>query len=289
MTFTLPSDIGSRHVAVIGGGTLGRRIAAVFASGGTRVVLMNPGAERRAEAAAYVAQTMPEYTRGLARQGIHAVPGELETTGSLPDAVRGAWLVVEAVPERLELKQSLFAELDSLADRDALLATNSSSFTSRLLVGDVRHRERVFNMHFTMPPRMMTVELMSDGETSEGLLDAVAARLQRHGLRVFIAQRESTGFIFNRIWAAVKRESLEVVASGVSTPRDVDEIMKAVLGMHVGPFELMDRTGLDVILDVENHYAAGNPHLPEGPRTLLRRYVDAGKLGCKTGEGFYKY
>lgn len=289
MAFVLPPDADSRPVAVIGGGTLGRRIAAVFASGGTPVVLMNPNPGRRAEAADYVAQALPEYTDALARQGIHAAPGTLTTTGSLREAVQGAWLVVEAVPERLELKQALFGELDALADRDALLASNSSSFAARLLVGRVQHPERVFNMHFTMPPGMMTVELMSDGVTADGLLDAVAARLRRYGLLVFIARRESTGFIFNRIWAAIKRESLAVVAGGVSTPADVDAIMKAALGMNVGPFELMDRTGLDVILDIETHYARENPHLPESPRALLRRYVDAGKLGCKTGEGFYKY
>ncbi|MFF3919772.1 3-hydroxyacyl-CoA dehydrogenase family protein [Streptomyces sp. NPDC001852] len=101
--------------------------------------------------------------------------------------------------------------------------------------------------------------------------------------------QKSTGFIFNRIWAAIKREALEVVAEGVSTPQDVDEMWKINTGAPAGPFRMMDQVGLDVVLDIEKHYAAENPALPTGPRELLEKYVDAGHLGVKTGQGFYTY
>ena len=119
------------------------------------------------------------------------------------------------------------------------------------------------------------------------MLDFVLKIFPGYGLRPFLVRRESTGFIFNRIWAAIKREALDVVAGGVSTPDDVDEMWKLLFGTEIGPFRAMDQVGLDVVYDIEEHYAAENPTLPAGPRNLLRRYLDAGKLGVKTGAGFY--
>ena len=95
------------------------------------------------------------------------------------------------------------------------------------------------------------------------------------------------GFIYNRIWAAIKRESLAVVAEGVSTPEVVDRLFQSVLGSHDGPFRIMDKVGLDVVLDIEEHYAAVRPGIPVGPRQLLMRYIEQGRLGIKSGKGFY--
>jgi len=120
-------------------------------------------------------------------------------------------------------------------------------------------------------------------------VEAVRVRAEQ-GVHVpFVAHRESTGFIVNRIWAAIERESLAVVADGVSTPEDVDAMWMVNTGAPAGPFRMMDQVGLDVVLDIEDHYAAEDPHLPEGPRRLLHEHVDAGHLGRKTGRGFYRY
>jgi 3-hydroxybutyryl-CoA dehydrogenase len=140
-----------------------------------------------------------------------------------------------------------------------------------------------------MPPDINAVELMSDGETDRGLLDTLLAVLPEFGVHPFECRKESTGFIFNRVWAAIKRESLAVVAEGVARPEDVDGLFKVALGVAVGPFRMMDLVGLDVALDIENHYVREFPHLPTTARELLRAYVDAGTLGVKTGEGFYNY
>lgn len=287
MSYSLPENFSQRPVAVVGGGTLGRRIAAVFIAGGADVKLFARRAEQREEAQRFVADTLPVLDKQLKNRGVEARHGSLKTVDTLEHALPDAWLVVESIAERLDAKRELFGQLDRLAERDALLGSNSSSYASRLMMDEVQHRERAFNMHFFMPPDIMPVELMSNGNTTEGLLRALADVLPNYGLLPFIARRESTGFIVNRIWAAIKRESLAVVAEGVSTPADVDGITRAMLGFT--PFRLMDRVGLDVVLDIEQHYAAENPHLPEGPRELLQRYVDAGKLGQKTGEGFYRY
>lgn len=285
MTFQLPQDVQSRPVTVIGGGTLGRRIALMFASGGADTRVYDLSEQVRTDAVAYVEQTLPDVV--ASRDG--AVAGTVRGDDDLDTAVDGAWLVVEAIPERLELKTTVFGQLDRAVAADTILASNSSSYASRLMIDEVEHPERVLNMHFYMPPQQNAVDLMSDGQTDPAILEFLQEQLPRYGVFPFVAHRESTGFIFNRIWAAIKRESLAVVADGVSTPEDVDAMFQVNSGAPAGPFRMMDQVGLDVVLDIEDHYAAEDPHLPEGPRKLLHEYVDAGRLGVKTGRGFYSY
>lgn len=278
-------DIQNRPVAVIGAGTLGRRVALMFATRGGTVRIYARRAEQRAEATQYVTQTLPAV---VANRGSGQV-GSVTGTGSLEEALDGAWLVVESVPELLEIKIPLWGEIDRAAPPDTIFATNSSSYPSRLMAENVRDKRRLCNMHFYMPPEINAVDLMSDGETDRGLLDTLLTVLPEFGVHPFEARRECTGFIFNRIWAAIKRESLAVVAEGVARPEDVDGMFKINWGVPAGPFQMMDLVGLDVVLDIENHYADEFPHLPQNVRDLLRDYVDAGKLGLKTGEGFYTY
>jgi len=278
-------DIQNRPVAVIGAGTLGRRIALMFATRGGTVRIYARRSEQRAEATQYVLQTLPTV---VANRGSGRV-GSATGAGSLEEALDGAWLVVESVPEKLEIKIPLWGEIDEAAPPDTIFATNSSSYPSRLMAENVRDKRRLCNMHFYMPPEINAVDLMSDGMTDRGLLDTLLTVLPEFGVHPFEARRECTGFIFNRIWAAIKRESLAVVAEGVARPEDVDGMFKVNWGVSAGPFQMMDLVGLDVVLDIENHYADEFPHLPENVRDLLQSYVDAGKLGLKTGEGFYSY
>ncbi len=283
MTSHARADIGGRPVAVIGAGTLGRRIALMFATRGGEVRLTDPSAEQREDGARFAAEQLPEVVRAV--EG--GTPGRVVAVEDLEQAVAGAWLVVEAVPERLELKRQVFAELDRLAPADAVLASNSSSYpTSRFLDG-VTRPERVVNLHFYMPPRSVAVEIMSSGRTDPAVVRLLMEVVPAYGLVPFEVHGESTGFIYNRIWAAVKREALAVVAEGVATPEEVDRIFRITLGTQRGPFQIMDGVGLDVVLDIEEHYADERPGLPEGPRRLLREYVDRGWLGAKSGRGFY--
>jgi 3-hydroxybutyryl-CoA dehydrogenase len=282
MNFNVPTDFASRPVAVIGAGTLGRRIALMFAAHGAEVKIYDLAEAQRDAAVDYVAQNLPE----LAGQLTGVVPGEVSAEAGLAKAVHDAWLVVEAIPERLELKIQVFGQLDELAPADAILASNSSSYASRMFLDKVHHPERVLNIHFYMPPKQTAVDVMSCGKTDRAVIDFVIATLPQFGLYPFEARRESTGFIFNRVWAAVKRESLEVVAEGVSTPQEVDEMFQLNTG-SAGPFRMMDQVGLDVVLDIEEHYCAEHPEYPEGPRRLLRAYLQQGRLGVKSGAGFY--
>lgn len=283
-TYTF-EDIRDRPVAVIGAGTLGRRIAVMFASRGGVVRIHARRTEQLAAATQYIEEALP---RVLQHRGFGEV-GVAAGVQSLEEALDAAWLVVESVPEKLEIKIPLWGQIDRAAPPGTIFATNSSSYPSRLMAENVRDKARLCNMHFYMPPEVNAVDLMSDGDTDRGLLDTLLTVLPEFGVHPFEARKESTGFIFNRIWAAVKRESLAVVAEGVARPEDVDGMFRINWGVPAGPFQMMDLVGLDVVLDIENHYATEFPHLPENVRELLQSYVDAGKLGVKTGEGFYTY
>ena len=278
----IAAEILSRPRAVIGTGTQGRRIALMLASRGGEVRIFARSARGREEAKSFVEKNLTD----IARQ-IGGTPGRVVLCDSMVAAVANVGLVIEAVPEQIELKREVFRTLDRLAPIDAVLGSNSSSYPSSQIIEGLTHPERVLNMHFYMPPQQNAVELMSCGATRPELIDALMDILRRLGLEPYHVQRESTGFIFNRIWAAIKREALAVVADGVATPKDVDRIFQSVLGSTEAPFRLMDKVGLDVVLDIEEHYATTKGHTSEGPLALLREYVREGRLGQKTGRGFY--
>lgn len=161
-----------------------------------------------------------------------------------------AWLVIEAVPEQLALKTETLARLEALAPADALLCSNSSSFKSSEMLGDLRPetKRRVLNMHYYMPPGNRVVELMTDGFTHDVIFPHLVEKLRGIGFHAFVARKESTGLIFNRLWAAIKREVLTILAEGVSTPEEIEALWKEMwLGNHSGPVAMMDSVGLDTV------------------------------------------
>ena len=282
MTYALPANIADRPVTVIGGGTLGRRIA---------LMLSLQGAEVRVyDTSLAVARAALEYVATQRHRAVEELGGNpavrLAATDDLVDALRDAWLVVESVPDKLGLKQAIFADLDHLAAPDAVLASNSSSFASSEFIGGVNSPERVLNMHFYMPPDVRSVELMSSGHTDPRIIELLMAELPKYALKPHRVRKQSAGFIFNRVWAAIKRESLLVVAEGVAEPQDVDALFADLFKSEITPFRFMDEMGLDVVLDVENHYCevAGveNKSAP-----MLQEYIARGWLGVKSGRGFY--
>jgi len=277
------AEILRRPRAVIGTGTQGRRIALMLASQGGEVRIYGRSAVGREEAKTFVAKNLADIARRVG-----GTPSHIVLCDSVETAVANIGLAIEAVPEQLELKREIFETLDRLAPVDAVLGSNSSSYPTSQMIGALTHPERVLNTHFYMPPQQNAVELMSCGATKPELIEALMDVLPRFGLEPYHVQRESIGFIFNRIWAAIKRESLAVVADGVATPKDVDRIFQSVLRSSEAPFRLMDKVGLDVVLDIEEHYATTKGHASEGPIALLRGYVQEGRLGQKAGRGFYE-
>ena len=288
MTFTLPPDVGQRPVTIVGAGTLGRRIAAVYIAGGTDVRVYDVSSDQLEGCRRFVSENL-DTVRIVLEIDPSSGAGTLAALEELDRAVRGSWMVIETVPEDLELKSQVMGQLDGLSDSDAILASNSSSIPTGQMLNDVRHRWRVLNTHYQQPPELNAVELMSCGETDEGVISALMSKLPEYGLAPFWVRRESDGFIFNRIWASIKRECLMVVEEGVAMPADVDAMWDIFTSAGIPPFKLMDRVGLDVVLAIEEHYASVRRELPEGPRRLVREYIDRGWLGVKSGHGFYQY
>jgi 3-hydroxybutyryl-CoA dehydrogenase len=282
-----PADVDERPVVIDGAGTLGRKIAAVYAAGGSDVHIFDLSEEQREAARDYVEVHVAETQRML---GLHpARRGRVEISDDLQETVAGGWMVIEAVPESIDIKSEVFGDLDRLAEPDAILCSNSSSIPTSQMIGKVEHPERVLNTHYQQPPELNAVELMSCGKTDQGVIEALMEKFPQYGLVPFHVRRESDGFIFNRIWAAIKRECLMVVEEGVAPPEDVDAMWEIFTRAGVPPFRLMDRVGLDVVLAIEEHYAAVRGGIPEGPRKLLREYIDQDRLGVKSGRGFYEY
>jgi 3-hydroxybutyryl-CoA dehydrogenase len=255
----------------------------MLASSGGEVRLYDPNADQLEFARRYVETELPRVVAG--RSG--AFPGRLVVSRTVQAAVADTWMVVEAIPERLDLKRKMFGDLDRLAPADAILASNSSSYPTSQFIEAVSHPGRVANTHYYRPPEVNVVEVMSCGKTTDEVMARLFERLPAYGFLPYHVLKESVGFIYNRIWAAIKRESLAVVAEGVSTPQVVDQLFQSVLGSGDGPFRIMDKVGLDVVLDIEEHYAAVRPGIPAGPRQLLKRYVGQGHFGIKSGKGFY--
>ncbi len=279
------------EIAVIGAGTLGWQIALVLAGHGNTVRLH----DRAPAAVAAALEQIGEQAPGLAAEGwlppaAAHVHERVLPAGTLTEAVGGAWLAIEAIPERLDLKRALYAELSAAAPANVVLATNSSSFKSRLLADATAHPERLMNAHFYgMPWRRPAVELMTCGVTRPEHLERVAEALRRCRFVPFIVKGESTGFIYNRIWHAIKKETLKVVAEGLASPEEVDRLWCLVMGTPLGPCAMMDRVGLDVVQDIERHYAAESGRPDDAPPAFLAEMVDRGLLGQKAGRGFYRY
>src|SRR5215203_2571726 len=286
------TDTRTEPIAVLGAGTLGWQIALTFALCGVPVRLYDVAPDALARGMALLrtelesriaAGEAPPDTDGTIR---HIIPYT-----SLADALDGAWLAIEAIPERLELKRDFFAELSALAGPEVVFASNSSSYKSRAFADVTRHPERLLNMHFYGRPwRRPAVELMTCGQTDPAVIERVRNFLLSSGLRPFVCRGESTGFLFNRIWHAVKQESLRVVAEGHSTPAEIDELWRIVMGADPdGPFARMNRVGLDVVLDIERQYAAESGLERDRPPRFLEAMVARDELGVKTGRGFYEY
>jgi 3-hydroxybutyryl-CoA dehydrogenase len=285
MAFQLPENIATRPIAILGAGTLGRRIALMLVTRGAEVRLYDPNAEVREAGVAYAREQLPTVLATI-KDG---QAGTIVGVGDMAAALKDAWHVVEAVPEKLELKKDIFRQIDALSAPDAILASNSSSYCTSAFADSVKNPVRLLNTHYLMPPRATPVELMSCGHTDPAVIQLLADVLPGYGLTPYIVQRESMGFIYNRIWAAIKREVLAVVAEGVASPQVVDAIYTQATGEKNGPCRRMDMVGLDVVLSIEENYAEHRAGLPEGPRTLLRTMIAEGRLGAKSGRGFYDY
>jgi 3-hydroxybutyryl-CoA dehydrogenase len=279
-----------RTIAVLGAGTMGHGIAHAAAASGfdTRLFDVNEAALAKArEQVASVFRKAVELGKATAADA-DAGLARLGTTSDIAEALQDTEFVIEAAPERIDLKLRLMAEIDRLAPPAAIIATNTSALSITEMAGSIANPSRVAGMHFFNPVhKMKLIEIVRALETSDETLDAIEAVSRRMGKETVLV-RESPGFITSRVNVTIGNEAFFMLMEGVASPRDIDKALKLGLNHPMGPFELVDLVGLDTRLSILEylHKTLGEKYRP---CPLLAQYVKAGRLGKKVGRGVYEY
>ena len=277
-------------ITVIGAGTMGRGIAYAAALGGFRTILEDVQPEQLAQAVAVIRTTLDE---GIERGKVTAQQkaetlARISTAGSVDVACREADLIIEAVPEDLEMKIDVFCILEKFARPGAIFATNTSSLSVTEIAAVTSRPERCIGLHFFNPvPKMKLLEIVRALETSDETIAACREVGARMGKEVVVI-RESPGFITSRINAMIGNEAFYMLEQGIASAREIDTAIKLGLNHPMGPFELVDLVGLDVRLSILEylHRTLGEKFRP---CPLLVQHVKAGRLGRKAGRGVYEY
>lgn len=280
-----------KKVAVIGGGTMGNGIAHVFAMNGFDVKLVETQQE-------FVDRALNTIDKNLSRMVAKEKISEGEKEAALdriqphltiPGAVLDVDLIIEAVPEIFELKKKILEEADLHAPEHAILASNTSSISITKLAAVTKRPDKFIGMHFFNPvPVMKLVEVINGFETDEEVTSVIMDISTKLG-KVPVSANDSPGFVSNRVLMPMINEAIFCVYEGVAEPKAVDDVMKLGMAHPMGPLRLADFIGLDVCLDILNVLYEGFKDPKYRPCPLLVKMVDAGKLGDKTGEGFFSY
>ncbi len=285
------ADPAIAKVAVIGAGTMGHGIAQVAAMAGHDTVLFDVDAAQLERALAGIEATLDKGVRlGKVEQSTRdEALARLSGTGALDEAVRGANLVIEAVPEAMALKRQIFAEVESAAPREAILATNTSSLSVTEMAAGLDAPGRFLGLHFFNPVHIMAlVEIVKGERTEPDVIDRSLAFVRGLGKEPIVVT-DSPGFASSRLGIVLGLEAIRMVEAGVASPQDIDKAM--VLGYRhpMGPLRLTDLVGLDVRLGIARYLHETLASEAFRPPALLQRMVAEGRLGKKTGRGFYDW
>jgi 3-hydroxybutyryl-CoA dehydrogenase len=278
--------VDKQKIGVIGGGLMGHGIAYLLAAAGHEVGVFEPAAELR--------QSLPQRLRVILDllEDDPALIGRISAHDQLAPAVKDSTFVFEAAPEKLPLKQQIFADLEAIVAPDTILASNSSAIPSSEIGRHLKHRERVVGTHFWNPPHLVPlVEVIQGEKTSDATVQKTITLLRDAGRKPVHVKRDIPGFVGNRLQHALKREAIALVAAGVCDADTIDEVVKSGFGARMavlGPMEQSDLVGLNLTLDI-GEVLIEHLDRSSGPHPFLREKVKAGKLGMRTGEGFRRW
>ncbi|HEY0371640.1 MAG TPA: 3-hydroxyacyl-CoA dehydrogenase family protein [Thermoanaerobaculia bacterium] len=279
-----------RQIAILGTGTMGRGIAYLSAVAGYETVMFDaePAALDAARAAIDSILRKGVEKGKLAEGAAADAASRVQLVPELEPAVNNADLIIEAVPENLELKTDLFAQADLFCAEHTILATNTSSISITQLASNVERRDRFIGMHFFNPPHLMKlIEIVRGDRTSDETVETVRAVAEKMG-KTPILVLDSPGFATSRLGVAIGLEAIRMLEEGVASAEDIDRAMELGYNHPMGPLKLTDLVGLDVRLGIAEYLAATLGPRFEPPQ-LLRDMVRGGKLGKKSGEGFYRW
>ncbi len=276
---------------MVGAGAMGSQIGMVCALAGFAVTVSDPDAAALGRADAQLRQRMSrDIDKGRRTSDDVAAAFDRLTLSTNLDAAGSADYVIEAAVERIDVKRALFSDLDRKAPAHAILATNSSSIVSSRIADATERPDRVCNLHFFNPALVMTcVEIAGGPETSNATVETSRRLVQALGKVPIVLNKEIPGFIANRILNAVRDEAIFLLENGVASVSDIDTACRTALGYPMGPFELMDLTGIEIgYLTKQDRFAeTGDPK--DQPSRSVSELVQRGELGRKTGRGWYEY
>lgn len=278
------------QTAVIGAGLMGHGIALTLARAGQYVAITDPQPDARATLAERIAASLRLMGEDEAR--IARVLKRIEIHGTIPGAVREAAFVFEAAPEKLALKQAVFAEIEAHAPAEAIVASNTSVMPITAIMSGLADKTRALGTHWWNPPHLIPlVEVIRTADTSDTAIAAMMDLLTDAGKTPVRVEKDVPGFIGNRLQHALWREAISLVERGICDAEAVDTVVKSCFGRRLavlGPLENADLVGTDLTLDIHSTVLADLEHRP-GPSPLLERLVAEGKLGMKSGEGFRRW
>ncbi len=281
-----------KKVSVIGLGTLGTQIAVQAAHYGYEVTAY----DQDAEVFNRTIQKVKGIMAFLKRSPTMPLPEwekacrKVKMAGSIEEAIRQGDLVIEAIPENLELKRKLFAHMDGLAPKWAIFATNSSSIPVSRIASATLRPERCLNLHFYQPAIGWNIaDVMAGAKKDEEIFNSAKKFIRSIHCIPLTVNKEVLGFCFNSVWRAVKRQTLYLWGEGVVDFRDIDRSWMVMMNPNHGPFFLMDLVGLDVVYDIEMSYYNESKDPKDHPPKALLEKIQRKELGLKTGKGFYTY
>jgi 3-hydroxybutyryl-CoA dehydrogenase len=281
-----------KQICVVGAGTMGHQIALQCATHDYDVHLVDATKEILDRAQEKIGTALKErVSRGeISSDSMEKALSKISYTTDLEKGAVDSDFVIEAVYEYVEVKRKVFSQLDHICPSHTILATNSSSIRCSLIVDATKRPEKVLNMHFLNPVWVRPlVEVMGSINTSEESIETTVQLGQRIGLTPVTVNGEATGYVFNRLWRAIKKSSLYLVDKGYASFEDVDRAFMIGIPAPFGPFMGMDTVGLDVILAIEEQWYRESGDESDKPPKILVEKVKNGELGVKTGKGFYQY